>query len=77
MLAETEELLASLPEVSAGPREDEMLTAELKEEQPVSIPQPELSSAQPELPSVPGEISHVTSYVECGHAKSSHVTVFK
>ena len=38
VLAETEELLASLPEVTASPKEDEMLTAEEKEEQPVSLP---------------------------------------
>ena len=39
VLAETEELLASLPEVVASPKEDEMLTAEEKEEQPVSEPE--------------------------------------
>ena len=41
MLAETEEMLASLPEVAASPKEDEMLTAEVKEEQPVSEPEQE------------------------------------
>lgn len=38
VLAETEELLASLPEVTASPKEDDMLTAEDKDEQPVSLP---------------------------------------
>lgn len=36
VLAETEQLLASLPEVAAGPGEEHMLTGVRKEDQPVS-----------------------------------------
>ena len=62
VLAETEELLASLPEVTASPKEDDMLTAEDKDEQPVSLPDtkeeelfktPEVA---PENEAVPGTV---------------------